>query len=156
MMKKNSVPWSDLASSVDFSLYEEHDAHEVSKGSKGTQFELTSCGDVILYVTIHATAVTQCVLSVSQQWDLQVKVTQVAPRTWVAELVNNGLPTIFIKGNCFNSISNVFITGTDIHRVTCTVAIIEDPNNRKTIFHNTRSLRIDTVEGPKYIFRTLD
>jgi len=103
--KANAVAWSNLASCIDFSAPEEHSAHEVSTCSTGehslpveptaTRFELSSYGDVILSLTIHATTVMQCVLVVSQQWDSPVNVKQLDQKTWIAELVDHGLPTIF-------------------------------------------------------------
>ena len=161
----SAVAWSNLASCIDFSAPEEHSAHEVSTCSTGehslpveptaTRFELSSYGDVILSLTIHATTVMQCVLVVSQQWDSPVNVKQLDQKTWIAELVDHGLPTIFIKGNCFNTISYVLIKGKDIDRVVCTVAHIQD-KYRRTLFLNTPSIRVDTLFGAKYIFRTLD
>ena len=74
-------------------------------------------------VGIFKTVSRVSILVVSQQWDLPVNVKQLDQKTWIAELVYHGLPTIFIKGNCFNTISYVLIKGKDIDRVVCTVGL---------------------------------
>lgn len=146
-----TLRWSDLMSSLELEPPFITEAFCRYPASRSCTIELLG-GDIFLSAKIEAGVIHECVLIIPQQFSIQLTPTMVKTGVWKVNILEKGLPSLFLQTNCNNRGVIMRIEGESIGRVFVESADVKTRSSLANDFKHTDGIVVDTPQGSHTIW----